>query len=94
MSKYGKRVWNISAVEQKFEQRLAASGFVVLGLKEYKTGFTDYLIEKDGISVEYRLYRDTTSKISGLMSVVSSIWTLKKTVLELEQENCKPTTIC
>lgn len=37
--KFGNRVWDISLVEQHFEQELESKGFTIVGLQEYKSGF-------------------------------------------------------
>ena len=83
MTKFGNRVWEISAIESKFESKLVAEGFHIDGIKEYKTGFTDYHISKDGVDIVHRLYRDSSSNISSIMCTVVDNWKLKCALLEL-----------
>lgn len=87
-SKFGSRVWDISLVEQHFEQELESKGFTIVGLKEYKSGFTDYLIRKHGISVEYRLHRDTSADVNSLVNSAINIWELRRCITDYLQHDC------
>ena len=53
------RKWDANLVEQKFEKLLADNGFIVVGIKEYKTQ-TNYKIGKDGIFQEFMVYHTGT----------------------------------
>ena len=54
------RKWDKVSVEDRFEKILATNGFIITGIREHLS-FTEYLIQKDGIEQEYRLYLNSST---------------------------------
>ena len=75
------RKWDASKIEIEFEKVLNENGFKVKGIREC-TSLTDYLIEKDGIETEYRIYL-----LKGLS--VKSVFNSFLTSYKIKEENQK-----
>lgn len=58
------RKWDANKVEERFEELLKENGYTMKGIKEFATK-TDYLIEKDGIKVEWCIWRTVGAREYG-----------------------------
>lgn len=78
------RKWDPTKQEIDFERRLKENRYVVVGLKEYQSK-TLYLIQKDGIEIEFDLVQDkrTGDKI---FSIFERSFEIKKESEDLDKK--------
>lgn len=78
-----KRKWDASTTEQKFENKLSKNGYTIIGFREYQT-FTEYLIKKEGIEIEYRIYHQHDSKADEHFKTFEMFYNTKKQLEEIK----------
>ena len=85
-----KRKWDASKIELEFEKLVSDNGFMIVGIKEYKTQ-TNYHIGKDGIFQEFMIYHTGQVSAKDLFDGFLRFYDIRKQYEELkrqyEQEN-------
>lgn len=71
------RKWTPSKVEVAFENKLVENGFTVLGYKEAQS-LTDFLIEKDNIKIEFRMYHSASVNANQCYKSLARAYDIKK----------------
>lgn len=81
------RKYDATKLEEKFEKKLAENGYTIIAYKECWSK-TDYRIAKDGIEIEYSVYKDSDNsrKVNMIYSFFEDYYNLKKQVMSMEKK--------
>lgn len=79
------RKWNASKIELEFEKLISDNGFMIVGIKEYKTQ-TNYHIGKDGIFQEFMIYHTGQVSAKELFDGFLRFYNICKQYEELKAE--------
>lgn len=80
MGKYYACEWESATPKMEFECNLLKNGYRIDTINEWDDHYINYQLTKDGVSLEFKFYRDNALSMDTLMRMVDLTWKIRELV--------------